>query len=441
MSCADKRERSIAHRLSAAALAVAQLSALMGLIGFSQGVRADPVQLSPNVTATAIGCATSNNGTGHVVCLEYSTGGGLVGVSWQPPPALNGGPGTEPPGTLHTLAPAFPNPAAPPVGAPGCGFTNDNTGIVSCLVVTKDSNGFYLSGYAFYPPPNPKTQVTNVQAHAQLGNGPIAAATATVSNPTCTGSIGNLVICALAVNQQLWGIAFDPRKPTATALTNLSLGPVVGAPNCASVPHTTIASVCAVRQQGGLLGFSFQYDANTAGIDMVSSVSLSTPALTSDPSCAAFTAPGPAAGQLTTSASCAITAGNNLVGVNFNPQTGAKNGPVSLGTAPDSGAWSASPGCSDAVDRQLGHLTSCAVVSSNANVFNVTFDLHVRNSIAGPYAANTNGSPSCVALAIDANQLYCGALTSGSSASGLELPEKRGPLNPAVMKSVQDILN
>lgn len=433
MHCTKQLARAPAiEKPSRRALGVlAQMLALISAVVFSEwvGAQALTVQLTPGVAATAIGCAPSNNGTGHMVCLEYGLAGALIGVSWETPPARSNGVGTERAGTLDQLNPPLPNPAATPTGAPGCGPANDGSGTVSCLVVTVNSGGYFLLGVAFYPPLNTKTMVKNTQAELQLGTGPIAPATATVGNPSCTGVSNGLVACAIVVNQQLYATAFDPRTGASTALTSLPLGNVVGSPGCTSV---TVV-VCAVRQNGGLLGFSFQYNPTTKVLGLVSSMLLAAQSFTGDPSCVAV-----ADGQ----ANCAILNGNSLLGVYFNTQTGAVTGLQSLGAARDSGVWSAGPGCGKTNDGRANSksLTTCAVVSSRSNVFYVTFDprAHRKLGVSGPFSTGANGVPSCLPLAIDADQLNCGAIMTNGTASGIKLPV--GLLSPPEIANALSVL-
>jgi hypothetical protein len=304
-------------------------------------------------------------------------------------------------------------------------------------VVTLNGNGFSLLGVAFYPPVNTKTMVKNTQAELQLGNAPIAPATASVSNPACTGAANGFVACALAVNQQLYGIAFEPRTGASTALVNLPLGSVVGSPSCASVqpsqavPHP--AAVCAIRQNGSLLGFSFQYNPTTNVLSLLGSVSLTAQPFTSDPGCAII-ADG--------AANCAILSGNTLLGVYFNAQTGALSGFQPLGVSPDTGAWVGGPGCSRPVDFRANNqnLTSCAVVSSSSKVFSVTFDPRANRSlgIRGPFEAGLSGSPSCLPLAIDSDQLNCGAIMTSGVAAGMEMAV--GLLSPQLIHAATSVL-
>jgi hypothetical protein len=52
-------------------------------------------------TSTGIACAPSNNGTGHLVCVQ-TIGSEIGGVSWEAPPAPGG---NQAPGTVDHITP------------------------------------------------------------------------------------------------------------------------------------------------------------------------------------------------------------------------------------------------------------------------------------------------------------------------------------------------
>jgi hypothetical protein len=434
------RERSIDERLRRPARTIAFLLVLVLTVIFSREGSAEVVQLNnPGGDATAISCAPSGNGTGHMVCLEYA-GGQLIGLSWQAPPSAIGKIGSEPTGTLgqFTLQPA--QPPATPVRAPGCAPVFDG-GTISCLVVTENSSGFSLLGVSFYPPMSTTTKMTDTQAELPLVQTPIASGTANVGNPTCAFAGGLppqnvFAICTVAVNQQLYAIAFAPRLQKTSSFTPLAgFNSVVSNPSCDSVQNNNVLAVCAVRQQGGLWGFSLQYDPNNNVVHVVNSALLSTQSFTGDPSCAALD---------NGVGNCAILSGNTLFGAYVNPQVNPK--PLqSLGVSPDTGAWSGGLGCSQLSDfrfanRQNANLSTCAVVSSSGNVFEVTFNPQTGRTlgILGPFASGAAGSPSCFALAIDLDQLYCGALTTKGAALGVNMPV--GLLSPSTASAPLSVL-
>lgn len=426
----DGRLTSRALAVRVAWVSIFQLTLAFAGVAGSCAI-AQSVSLTPTVTATAIGCAPSGNGTGHMICVEYSKSPSLVGVSWEGPPALGSGPGTEPAGTIDTINPLG-TAAGIPVGAPGCATTFDGDGTVACLVVSAGTGGFTLQGVALSPSTNIGSPLLS------LGTQP---ATAVVSNPSCaTASINKngVIVCAVVSNNQVYGIAFAARKNIVqTPLTSLALADVTGSPSCVAAPtHTTL--ICAVRQGGGLLGFSFAYDAANNTVDAVKSVSLGAQTFSGDPSCA-LRADG--------AASCAIVSGSVLLGIDFNPATGAASGYQSLGSARD-GTWTGAVACAPLNDfrnnslaqvtpnPQNGNLVGCAALSSTGKLYHVSFDPKAARTLGidGPLAANFSSSISCLELAIDVDQLYCGGISTNGAALSARLPVGLTP--PGVQATV-----
>jgi hypothetical protein len=87
------------------------------------------------------------------------------------------------------------------------------------------------------------------------------------------------------------------------------------------------------------------------------------------------------------------------------------------------------------------NLVSCAVVSSTSNVFDVTFNpiAGTSHGINGPFAANITGAPSCIGLAIDQDQIYCGATRQDGTSAGFRLPV--GLLTQSAAAAAVSILN
>jgi hypothetical protein len=390
---------------------------------------AQSVQLTPTVTATAIGCAASGNGTGHMICLEYTQGTGLAGVSWEGPPAPSGAAGIEPPGTVDTIN-HLGTAAGTLRGAPGCATTGDGT--VGCLVVSESSSGYTFQGVALSPSANIESPLRSLDTQP---------ATAAVGTPSCAGGGRNngVVVCAIVISGQVYGIAFAALNNTVhTTLTALSLTNVTGNPGCALGPVTPAAPappafigiVCAVRQGAGLSGFSFAYDVAQTKVDGLQSVVLPAQTFSGDPSCA----PVPNGGDFAT---CAIVDGAALLGIEFNPATQAMSGPQyqSLGSAPD-GTWTGAVGCAPLNDfrnasvaaatpnPQNNNLVGCAALSSNGNLYHVSFDPQASRTLGvdGPFAANFGSSISCLELNIDNDQLYCGGIGTSGTAFGARLP-------------------
>lgn len=423
---------------------ISQPVLLLSAAGGSQAL-AESVQLS-GITA-AIGCAASGNGTGHMVCIEYSPGNSLKGVSWEGPPAA-GGP--EAPGTVDLIS--LPTPAGTLSGAPSCATTADGTGTVGCLVVSQSSNGFTFQGIAF-------SASTNVASPLRtLDTQPAAAA---VGNPSCAnGRVTATVIatvCAIVINSQVYGIAFEALKNTVhTTLLPLILTNVMGAPSCVMGPAppqgaTKHPVICAVRQGNGLLGFSFAYDSANTTVDAVTSaptVPLPQGAGTfsGDPSCALR---GDGA------VSCAIVVGKVLMGIDLNPATRAASAYYSLGSSPD-GSWAGSVACAPVNDfraniidipnptnpnppdpnTQNANLVGCTVPTSTGNLYHVSFDPQAARTLGveGPFAANFSSSISCLELAIDVDEAYCGGIGTNGTALGVRLPVGLTP--PAVQAAI-----
>jgi hypothetical protein len=397
-------------------------------------VCAQSTQLTAGIVTGAVGCAPSNNGTGHLVCAQYSTSGAIVGVSWQTPPGAPLGPtGREPRGQIDPL-PLSPAGMAL-VGAPACGPANDGTGTVGCLVVSSAGGNYAVSGVAFYPP----TQTARSLALATVpGTARISAASCASGN-TQNGSI----LCVLVINDQLNAIGFEARSNVNTQLQALPLGNgFVGNPSCASAQGTgNVVSVCAIRQGNGLLGFSFDINGM---LTAVQSLSLGTGSFLGDPGCAI-----PANGKNTDgtfTATCAIVGGGVLLGISFDPQAGTLTGFQSLGAAGDGGSWNGALGCASVPDFRNAetanaNLISCGAVSSKTNLFDVTFDPrgNVSRGLNGPFASGTTSKPSCVALAVDADEISCAGTTTDGASSGFRLPA--GLLPAAALAPVIAVLH
>jgi hypothetical protein len=404
------------------------------LIGLALPVFAQQTQLSGGIAAGAISCAPSANGTGHMVCAEYAAAGALYGVSWQVPGTVgpprqqqfHNGQVVAVVEALNTVDPpqTLGSPAGPLQGAPSCGPANDLTGTAACLFVSRGSTGFILQGGAFYPAPT-----VVAPALVQLDTKPTAQA---ISNPSCASANSNgAVMCAIVVDNQLYGIGFEPRTGVNTRLTVLLPGTTgfTGNPNCSS-PEGSLMATCAIRQGGGLLGFVLQFNPPSGGVSAsvttAGSIQLGSGAFIGDPGCAIR-------GNGVTTLTCAIVSGKNLLGVVFDPMAQTVlvglQSPQSLGLPSDGGAWTGEVGCAGPPDfrngkSQNGNLISCAVVSNTSNVFAVTFDpVAGRNlGINGPFAANINSVPSCLPLAVDNDQINCGVTRADGTSAGLRIP-------------------
>jgi hypothetical protein len=449
------------------------------LIGFCQPAAAQTTILTSSGVATgAIGCAPSNNGTGHMVCLEYSTSGSLTGLSWQAPPASGGN--SEVPGTVDTDTALTATAAGTPMGTPGCGSEDNGTGAVACVIVSKTSSGgFSIQGVAFYPPtdilPAGNANKTTPSGLVTLATEP---ANTTIGNPSCTatnqtvtgtnGTAGGAVVCAITINGQLFGVGFEPKAGVASALTSLLSG-VTGNPSCTSaepqkVNNVTpvIASDCAVRESSTLEGFAVTFTpppsgSNTATVAAEDAIVVGSMSFAGDPSCTV--PPNGQDGATSFVATCGIVSGTTLFGVSFDPINAIPNSSPSaqttafqsLGAAPDSGHWTGSIGCSTFPDfRALQtagtnsspnqNLIGCGALSSTDNVFEVTFDPRapVNRGVVGPFGTNANANLSCLPLAIDQDRIYCGGTTTSGASGGYLLPV--GVLAPGTMTIIQQSL-
>jgi len=391
-------------------------------------------QLSVGIAQGAISCAQSANGTAHMVCAEYATSATIYGVAWQTPGTV-GAPHqvnnakNDSVELIDTVDPlqALGTAAGPLHGAPGCGPANNNTGTAVCLIVSSGSTGFIFQGAAFYPAPTvvpPVLVSLDVKAGAR-----------TISNPSCaSANSAGAVMCAVVVDNQLFGIGFEPHSAaTNTHLVALLSGTTgfTGNPNCISAEGNTIA-VCTIRQGGGLLAFALQFNPATQNngptLTTGGTIRLNNSSFAGDPACAIRGA-GP------TAVICAIVSGNSLLGYAFDPQTqAAPTGPQSLGSPLDGGSWTGALGCAQVPDfRNLGNpnvpnpngnLVTCAAVSSTSNVFAITFDPVVRThfGVNGPFAGNINSAPSCIVLAVARDQIECGATRRDGTSVALRIP-------------------
>jgi hypothetical protein len=424
-------------------------------IGFCQPVAAQTTTLTTGGVATgALSCAPSVNGTGHMVCLEYSTAGSVIGLSWQAPP----GAATETTGTV--VGDSLAQPSGVPVGAPGCGPDINGLGTVTCLVVSETASGFALQGIAFYPPTDPQgTGTTRPSGFVTIATEP---AGTHIGNPSCaSANSGGAVVCAIYINGQLYGVGLTPTingptpptraNPDTTTLTAspltllLSGAGVTGNPSCtaADTGNQPVPVDCAVKEGNSLVGFALTYTA--AAVASKDAISLGSMTFDGDPSCAV-----PANGQVGTTsfvATCGIVSGTTLFALSFDPidaipassPSSHTTAFQSLGKAPDTGSWTGSTSCTAIKDFRRGvnpnlklfpnaspntNLISCAAISSTDNVFKVTFDprLPVNRGVAGPFGGNANANLSCLALDIDPDNTYCGGTTTAGASVGYTLP-------------------
>jgi hypothetical protein len=259
-------------------------------------------------------------------------------------------------------------------------------------------------------------------------------------------------------------VSFEPILKISTPLTLLLGGAnVIGNPSCASAENgNAIPSVCAVRQGNSLIGFALTFTPPAAGIAAEDAIFLGSMIFGGDPSCAI-----PANGQVGTTsfvATCGIVSGTTLFGLTFDPIDAipASSPAVhttafqSLGVAPDSGMWTGRIGCSSIADFRLGVLVNnqfpnaspnqsligCAAISSIDNVFEVTFDprLPVSRGVIGPFGGNANTNLSCIPLAVNRDNIYCGGTTTTSASAGytVQVGILAQAVAPALLRFVSD---
>ena len=417
------------------------------LIGFFQPLAAQTETLTPSgVIPGAISCAPSGNGIGHMECLEYSTSGLLIGLSWQAPPAASAR--AEINDTIDVEnKPPFTAAVGTLIAAPACAAENDDVGTIACLLVSQSTSGeFTLQGVAFAPPVD-KVGTTTPTGLMQLGTEP---ANAVIGNPSCStaGSAG-AIVCAIPINGQLIGVGFEPKANIATALTTLLSGAsITGNPSCAAAANThVIPSTCAIREGSSLVGFAFTFTPPPSPVIATEdTLTLGTMTFSGDPSCA-IPADGPVAAMTSFVATCGIVSGTALFGISFDPidaiPTSATashtTGLQSLGNAPGTNSWTGHISCAGIADFRRGidpnlnnfpnaspnkNLVNCAATSATANVFAVTFDPRLPSSrgVTGPFGGNAPANLSCLFLNVDHDNTYCGGITQAGASVGYTIP-------------------
>jgi hypothetical protein len=394
----------------------------------------------PGTSTGAIACAPSNNGSGHMVCVQYIVGSGsstsIGGVSWEVPPA-NGG--NQPAGTLD-----FITAVAPPSGqsfgfVPSCAPANDNSGTADCIVYSRAGTSgaaVNILGIGFYPPTS--AAASPLRALFTVSGSVVS------SNPSCTSAntkVGTpargAAMCAIAVSGQIYGFAFEPYTNTATPMTLLSLETgFVGNPSCASAPGSAVA-MCAMQQASGLTGFAFAYNPVNNTVGLVGSVqSLGNNTFGSDPSCAIARNVAAPIGGGTYATTCGIVGSavnpNPLLGITFD----LKNAPtayMTTATAPignlafTSGTWQNRISCASPNAGGANNTIACvAIATTNFDAYAVNFDPRTGQTSALVNSSIGAAEPSCISINIDMNQVSCGALTVIAS------PPKTGGFNIAI---------
>lgn len=423
--------------------------------------------LQQNVIA-GVSCSNSNNGTGHVLCLEEINNPGGNGpilgrVSWQAPnsPSPPPGSGIESAFKVDQDPPDLTMPSGPFTGAPGCANTSDGSGTVICAI-EGSNNGLY--GIAIHPQPlatgqgpqetllvpllTPGQVLTNFKGNPPCTPNPCTRVGAIAGIPSCAVAEGGMVICAAIVLLQntigstsnvLVGIAFDPRAPV-TSTNPVTLGLVDGSnfysdPSCASskdpsgvLNNGKTFAICAISFSPGFFGgtptlFGAAFDPrsgyNAGSLNISSSTGFSL-----DPSCAT---PHENKGTVI----CAMGAGlgngfgtgtaSTMLGFAFD-NLGRTTSTMNLGAPPaGDGAWKG-VGCASPVDAKDNNSVACAAVTSTNQILAINFDPRtgldpVTNAAPAfrPVTFNDpNGAgatfvsaPSCVPENIINNQITC----------------------------------
>jgi hypothetical protein len=360
-------------------------------------------------------CAPSNNGTGHMVCIQLN-GTSATGVAWVPggfPGASPTTPGFEAAGTIDTPLPLGVPASTGTLGLDqaSCVPANDGRGNVICVVAAENvvtqtnggTPGSFLYGIAFNPVPP-----TSNSGWVLLGTGPRA----NTWDLSCAATAfqNDQAICTFFVGDQLEGVAFSPGTaatgPSTTGLVPLPYGSgffdpntfFVGPPSCTignqggtatSANHGGTVAICAVVQNGNLVGFAF--DPRTGYTS--SPQTLIAGPFTSGPSCA--TPPNNSvSGNTGTSPQviCAIVGGGTIQAVAFDPVGGTQSS-FNYGLP--------------AAARFIGGIT-CAASNANAIIFDdVTGNIDVgapqfQNTVdCATTATLTNGDAGLVAMEFD----------------------------------------
>ncbi|HLJ86804.1 MAG TPA: hypothetical protein VKZ53_08265 [Candidatus Angelobacter sp.] len=383
------------------------------------GIAQPPALLGSGVSA--LGCSPSNNGTGHMVCAE-TIGNSMTGVSWLAPPNA---------GTINNVnlgAPAAPANSALSLGQVSCGSANDGSGSAICGVQTTITNASTgqqsseLYGVMFYPPANSATSIAPI---ANL-NAFSSAARFTVAPSCVSGTFSakfpppaNQVeaICAVVAQipgnrgAELLAVAFNP---TASAGVNSGFVSELSAASFSGVGCTTIGNVaqdqqrtvaaCAVNQAGSLRVLAFDPRNHfTSPVVTIPGNFIGSPA------CAA---PSDNSNAIL----CIAVNGTELEGIAVNPFTGTLLATQNLGTSP-AGSWTGQVSCSlpNETNNANSNTALCISVTNADEIFTFNFDPRTGVRASGVLNGAQMTTPSCLALAIDKNQMSCGTSSNGTA--------------------------
>ncbi len=412
-------------------------------------------QLEPGIQPGALGCAASANNTGNMNCLGYGSSNNLMAIDWLAGQS-----------TLN-FSFSFPAPAGTLFGVPTCVSTGNNTGKATCLVMSLSGQSTVLQGAAFsfvqVPPALPNGPPGFVlQTGGALQTVSVLPSSLNTSNPGCVSTwqtvvpgsptSGNAIACVFTIVGQLYVVSFDPLTNFMTPLTLLQAGSgFSGTPSCSSaqpsVPTLNIPSVCVVIQNGSLVAFPLNFSFSVGGSATIQAgrmMPINVPGgVSGNPSCVT-----PWSGQIGTTsfnATCAVVGGSTLYAFTVNPVNpiGPGNpaqlssflplGPPSLG-----GTWTGSVSCAPVPEfppniKFENGLAACVAVStvgSFGNLFAFSVDPIEGKDFAtlpapiqvdsGPFTRGGSGL-SCIGLAIDQNQIFCGATTDADGSDGFQV--------------------
>jgi hypothetical protein len=387
--------------------APAQSVSLPIAVNYNNGVANDPA------------CASSANGTGHVICV-IEINGQLSAVSVQAntgafsTPALNSTSANTSGGT--TTGPN--NPLllgiAGIIGNSSCASTADATGDVVCAY---NANGS-LMGVRFNVFANPQTRTiyavqnlgisATLEAHASCAIGAPRFSTGPAVNPLALvaneGPQGDTICAVVNTNSELIGVAFNPASGRLATQDLAPVAPGLGGlvldnPSCSDTADGTNQVICAFIEitNGNLEAIAFDprpatlfksaVQALYPGTLFNGNLGCATPMDNSGQVICAATAPFGGASKL-----------SNLKGFAFNPRTAFQSTLLQISPAT---AVRGTPSCSGLHDGS--HAVICAVVSSLNIVNSVKFDPRV----AGVNSGLLNSGVTASSNTTDASDLSC----------------------------------
>jgi hypothetical protein len=374
-------------------------------------------------------CASSANGTGHLICVSESNNQ-LYASSVLAAPGAFAVPIMDPAANANPAAgPLNPLPLgiSGTVGNSSCSSTADATGDVVCAY---NANGS-LMGVRFHilgAPQNVTVQplgisVSSNNASCALGSqrftvqGPVPLHQGAITVPVANEGPAGETICAVQnATGELIGIAFNPLESPQVP-HSMDLGVEGAVPSCTDAFDGTGTNqvVCAFFGVGGLLGVAFDPRPATISESAVQQLSISGTPFNTAPGCAT---PNDNSGDVI----CAIgfNSGVNqktsiLGGIAFNPRTAVHSALMQLGLnlmpAPSNGQFVNPPSCAAQMDG-----SNAVICASRANLGIVNgskFDPRgVARNLGQVVSSTTSASNvSCTFQNMNGNQVSCGGAT------------------------------